>query len=282
MLVRPAVRMGSSSGADRSARPGPSPSPVPAPSEVMAGSKALLLPVALLALAGCADSSPQREGQRCGGDFGACASGLRCSEKKKRCYRPVDCDLLARRTRACLQELVSVYAPASAKLVAQKRAELLERIGERLRTEVVDHCRFDAAAYRKKHGVAPTDTKSYGEDPRAKEISACLGMQSCRPFARCLLGVARLVGPRRVRPGAVPVFPLERPRPASPASSASDAAGKAAAGKAAVGKAAAGKAGAGKAGAGKAGAGKAAAGKGGSQTPPMRRRAVLAPAPRPR
>ena len=115
--------------------------------------------------------------------------------------------------KACLAELASVYAPRAAKLPAAKRVRLLDRIGNHLKTEVVDHCKYDAAAYQKKHATTPTKTKSYGEDPKAKELAACLHKQGCRPFARCLLGLARLVGPKRPSPKDPPVFPIARPRP---------------------------------------------------------------------
>ena len=182
------------------------------------GGRALVALVGLVGLvvglAGCRDLPLQKENERCGGDFGGCAKGLRCSFKKKRCYRPVDCALLERRTKACLVELVSVYAPKMAKLPAPKRTRLLERIGQHLKTEMLDHCKYDAAAWQKKHATAPTKTKSYGEDPRAKEVVACLHKQGCRPFATCLLGLARVVGPKRPNPRDPPVFPIAPPRPA--------------------------------------------------------------------
>jgi hypothetical protein len=166
-----------------------------------------------LTLLGCGDLPLQKEGQSCGGAYGGCAKGLRCSFKKKRCYRPVDCAHLDRKVKACLSEVVSEYAPGLAKVPAQKRTRLLERIGQHLQTEVVDHCKYDAAAYQKKNATIPTQTKSYGEDPRAKEIAACLHKQECRPFARCLLGLARVVGPGRASPKNPPVFPVSPPRP---------------------------------------------------------------------
>ncbi len=167
-----------------------------------------------LPMVGCQNLPLQKEGQTCGGAFGGCAKGLRCSFKKKKCYRPVDCKHLDRKMKACLSEVVSVYAPNLAKIPAQKRTRLLERIGQQLQTEVVDHCKYDAAAYQKKHSTTPTKTKSYGEDPRAKKIAACLHKQECRPFARCLLGLARVVGPKRPDPKGRAVFPIAPPRPA--------------------------------------------------------------------
>ncbi len=123
----------------------------------------LLLVLALsLPLTGCQELPRQKEGQTCGGAFGGCAKGLRCSYKKKKCYRPVDCARLDRKMKACLSEVVSVYAPQAAKIPAQKRTRLVERIGHHLQTEVVDHCKYDAAAYQKKHTTTPTNTKSYG------------------------------------------------------------------------------------------------------------------------
>lgn len=177
--------------------------------------------LALLALAsgavglgGCKDESLQTEGQRCGGEWGGCVKGLRCSFKKKRCYRPVDCAHLERRMKACLTEVVSVYAPQLTKLPAAKRASLLDRIGHHLQTEMVDHCKYDAAAYQKKHGTTPTQTKSYGQDPRGKKITACLKQQSCRSFATCMLELTRVMGPSRPKAGTQAVFPIAPPRPA--------------------------------------------------------------------
>ncbi len=179
----------------------------------------LVLTLALISLGGCKDLPLQKEGQTCGGAFGACAKGLRCSFKKKKCYRPVDCAHLDRKLKACLSEVVSIYAPQAAKIPVQKRTRLLERIGQQLQTEVVDHCKYDAAAYRKKHSTTPTNTKSYGEDSRAKKIAACLHKQECRPFAQCLLDLARVVGPKRPTPKNPPVFPITPPRPAAAAGS---------------------------------------------------------------
>jgi len=168
----------------------------------------------VMALTGCKPLPLQKENQSCGGDYGGCAKGLRCSFKEKRCYRPVNCAHLQRRMKACLTEVVSVYAPQAAKLPAQTRIKLLERVGQHVQTEVVDHCTYDAAAYQKKHSTKPTKTKSYGEDLRAKEVGACLQLQGCRPFANCMLGLARLVGPKRPSPKDPPVFPIVPPRPA--------------------------------------------------------------------
>lgn len=167
-----------------------------------------------IGLAGCKPLPLQKEKERCGGDYGGCAKGLRCSFKKKRCYRPVDCAHLQRRLKACLTEVVSVYAPQVSKLPAQKRTSLLGRIGQHLKTEMVDHCTYDAAAYQKKHGTKPSITKSFGEDRRAKEITACLRQQGCRPFAKCLLGLARVMGPKRPSPKNPAVYPISPPRPA--------------------------------------------------------------------
>lgn len=162
----------------------------------------------MVSVSGCSPDKPQQLGKSCGGDYGPCAKGLRCSDKKKKCYLPVDCERLAVRIKACVPEIVELYAPSSKALPPRKRVDVMDKIRAHLTTDVVDHCRFDAAAFRKKHSTAPPQKKSYGEDPQAKELNACLGLQGCKPFARCFLGLARLVGPEAANPKDPKVFPV--------------------------------------------------------------------------
>ena len=166
-----------------------------------------------LGAVGCRDHTPQTLGQRCGGDHGACAKGLRCSDKQKRCYLPVKCDLLEKRLKACIGDLISLYAPKSATLPPAQRVKLLDTLAEKLQTELVKHCRFDAATYRDKHGLTPPKTKSRGEDPQAEAVNACLEKPQCNAFSRCVLELARLIGPKRPRPDAPTPFP---PKPMTP------------------------------------------------------------------
>lgn len=164
-------------------------------------------------IAGCVQVQPSSEGERCAEDQ-PCAKGLRCSFGKKRCYRPVDCDVLAKRLRACTRELMEAFAPEAKRLPAATRSKLLPRIQEQLRTQVVEHCRYDAAAHKRKKGTKPTKKKSWGEDVEAKALRGCLAKPSCAGFATCSLGVAGLRGDRQKDPEHRAVFPLDIQRPA--------------------------------------------------------------------
>jgi hypothetical protein len=168
-----------------------------------------------LCLPGCTRVQPSSGGERCAEDQ-PCAKGLRCSFKEKRCYKPVDCDVLAKRLKACTPELMETFSPAAKKLPAAKLATLLPRIQEHLRTAVVEHCRYDAAEQKRKTGVKSTKTKSWGEDAEADALNGCLAKGPCAELAKCLLGTAGVLGDRSKDPNYPAVFPLDLQRPATP------------------------------------------------------------------
>ena len=167
---------------------------------------------ALCLLTACTSYEKGAAGDRCGSDM-PCKKGLRCSLKKKKCYRPVNCRALAKRLNACTSDIVSIWQPAFAKLPSTKRVALIERVREHLKTEVVDHCRYDARVYRKKHGTTPPSKRSYGEDRDAAVIRGCLRKPTCAEFATCWLTHAKLIGDKAPGRGRMQVFPLALPRP---------------------------------------------------------------------
>jgi len=179
---------------------------------------ALALGLALVPLTACTSYEKGQAGDRCTSDA-PCAKGLRCSFKKKRCYRPVDCNRLAKRLNACTVDLFATWRPAFQKLPATKRTALVQRLRAHLKSEVVDHCRFDARAYRRKHGTTPPTKKSWGEDRDAAVINGCLKKATCGEFATCWLTQARMIGKNAPNKNRMKVFPLALPqaRPATPA-----------------------------------------------------------------
>jgi len=162
--------------------------------------------------ASCTRVIPGEVGDRCDRD-NPCKPGLRCSFAKKRCYRPVDCGRLQKRLEACAPELLQTRFPGFKKLPAARRVRLVSQVTERLRSEVVKPCRYDARAAKRKHGKTPTVKRSWGEDPHADKMNACLAKPACEPFARCVLELAHVIGPKAPRGDRMRLLPLDHKRP---------------------------------------------------------------------
>lgn len=159
---------------------------------------------------GCGSEARRKEGESCSRDS-PCARGLRCSFQKKRCYRPVDCKRLETRLDRCLEEIVFAFAPQARKLEPARRVKVMKKISNAVAEDLVKACRYDARAFRRKHGQEPPQKRSRGEDARASEINACLEQDACPDFARCILAAARLRGKKRPDPRRKRVLPLPRP-----------------------------------------------------------------------
>lgn len=167
-----------------------------------------------MSLPACVRVQHSSEGERCAEDL-PCKKGLRCSFKKKRCFKPVDCDLLGKRLNSCTRELMEAFSPEAKSLAEKERAKLIPRIQEHLRRDAVEHCKFDASEHKRQKRTKPPMEKSWGEDAKGETLSGCLAKAACSDFAACFLVAAGVMTDRTKDPGYHPVFPLKLARPAA-------------------------------------------------------------------